>query len=601
MNYYQENLKYLPLTLQERLSKIKPKFSLEKSRNNLPIISIADKQGRIVSLHSKYDPQKEAARFTSKFDLSEKNIVFILGFALGYHIKEILKQKKLQTLIVIEPDIEIFKLALTSQDFSSLFSFPNLELIIAEDDPSLLFNNLSQLISLDNMNKIQIIKHSQSISLYPDYYEEVASIIKNIINMNRCNLAAFVSYGKIWQENILQSFFEIINNPPVDSLFNQFSNIPAIIISAGPSLNKNIKHLSQAKGKALLISVDTALKPLLQEEIVPDMVVSVDAQEANLRHFQNVSTQNIALLADATTYYQIFSSFQGKKFITCDENSIMSWLYNYIYFPQLRSNKISILRGGGSVATVAFDFTKKIGADPVIFVGQDLCFSNDGVYAQGTSYHESWIATLNKFNTLEMQHRDFLLSKDLISYKDIYGNTVYTNNNLASYYEWFRQEIAQSKVTCINATQGGILTEGVIIMSLKEALEKYAYKEINIDERLNEAKNCLPILDKEKIVSDIKLLIKEGSLLEKMCLEGLHKLNEETKEERFKELNNHINNLRITSLLQDAIRGASWLLNSKKSLQKECLENFYQEIRKVSQHLVTHLKRILDRLTNSRK
>lgn len=597
MNYYQENLKYLPLALQEKLSKIKPKFSLEKSRNNLPIINIADKQGRVVPLHSKYDPQKEAARFISKFNLSEKNIVFILGFALGYHIKEILKQARLQTFIIIEPNIEIFKLALTSQDFSNLLSFPNLELIIAEDNTSSLFNNLSRFISLDNMNKIQIIEHSQSISLYPDYYEEVISIIKNIINMNMCNLAAFVSYGKIWQENILQNFFEIINNPPVDSLFDQFSNIPAIIISAGPSLSKNIKHLSQAKGKALLISVDTALKPLLQEEIVPDIVVSVDAQEANLRHFQGISTQDTALLADATTYYQILRSFQGKKFITCDENSIMSWLYNYIYFPLLRSSKISILRGGGSVATVAFDFAKKIGADPVIFVGQDLCFSNNGVYAQGTSYQESWINALNKFNTLEMQYRDFILAKDLIPYKDIYGNTVYTNNNLASYYEWFRQEIAQSKTTCINATEGGILTQGVTIMPLKEALEKYAYKEINIDERLNEAKNCLPILDKEKLTSDIKLLIKEGSLLEKLYLEGLNRLDEETKEERFKELNNHINSLRITSLLQDAIRGASWLLNSKKGLQRECLENLYKNIRDVSQNLIAHLKNILAKLT----
>ncbi|MDI6786328.1 MAG: DUF115 domain-containing protein [bacterium] len=596
MNYYQKNLKYLSAVLQDKLSQVKLRYSLEKSKNGLPIINLTDKQGRIVPLHSKYDPQKEAERFISQFNLLEKNTIFILGFALGYHIKEILKQEQIHSLIIIEPDIEVFKLALISQDFSDLFSFSNLELIIAEKNTSLLFNNLSRFISLDNLKKIQIIGHNPSIALYPNYYEEATNTIKKIVNMNISNLSAFISYGKIWQENILQNFFEIINNPPVDSLFNKFQNLPAIIVSAGPSLNKNIKYLNKVTGKALLISVDTALKPLLQENIKPDIVVSVDAQEANLRHFQNISTQDLTLVADASVCHQIFKSFNSIKFITCDEHSIMSWLYNYISFPLLGYNKISILRGGGSVATVAFDLAKKIGADPIIFVGQDFCFYSEGVYAQGTSYQEDWINNLNKFNTLEMQQRDFILSRDLIPYKDIYGNTVYTNNNLASYCEWLKQEIAQSRVTCINATEGGILTEGVIITSLKEALEKYTNKEINIRERLNEAKNCLPLFNKKEMISDIKLLTKEGSLLEDLCLRGLQVLEEGIKEDKLRELNSQIDNLKTTSLLQDTIKATSWLLHSKENFQKECLENYYKNIKEANQNLVGHLKKILDNL-----
>ena len=56
-------------------------------------------------------------------------------------------------------------------------------------------------------------------------------------------------------------------------------DISAIVIAAGPSLNKNIKELKRAKGKAFLIAVDTAVKRLLKEGIVPDMYATLDGMK----------------------------------------------------------------------------------------------------------------------------------------------------------------------------------------------------------------------------------------------------------------------------------------------------------------------------------
>ena len=44
-------------------------------------------------------------------------------------------------------------------------------------------------------------------------------------------------------------------------------DIPVIIVSAGPSLDRNIDVLKQVKGHALIFAVDTAIKYLLQMEI----------------------------------------------------------------------------------------------------------------------------------------------------------------------------------------------------------------------------------------------------------------------------------------------------------------------------------------------
>ncbi|MBU0600217.1 DUF115 domain-containing protein [bacterium] len=596
VDFYLENIKYLPPDLLEKLPSVNPRYFLEKSKSGLPILTITNKEGRIISLHSNYNPQKEATRFISSFNLAGKNTVLVLGFALGYHIKELLKQPQINKIIVIDPDVEVFKLALTSQDLSNLLSSPKIKLIINEENFSNLYQDLSQFISLDNLNKVQIIRYLPCLSLDPDYYLQVDKIIKNILEMNVSNLAIFASFGKIWLENIFQNFFEIVNNAPVDSLFNKFCGLPAIIISAGPSLNKNLRYLKQAKGKAVLICVDTALKVLLEERIQPDIVVSVDPQPANFRHFERVDTHDLILLAEATVYHQILKTFQGRKFITCDESSIMDWLFNYLHLPSLNSNKISPLRGGGSVATVAFDFAKKIGADPIIFVGQDFSFLPGRIYASGTSYQEEWLNSLSKFNTLEMQYQEYVLSKGLISRKDIYGNSVLTSKILASYCDWLQWEIAQSNNICINATEGGILSQGISLIPLKEALEKYARQTIKIEEKLNEAQGCLPVLDKEKLMVDIESLMEEGLRLEGLCLEGLNLIEEEINEERITKLNLQIESLKITSLLLDAIRDASWFLSSKSNLSKECLKNLYQEIRKTNQHLINHLKNISSKL-----
>ena len=52
-----------------------------------------------------------------------------------------------------------------------------------------------------------------------------------------------------------------------------------ILVSAGPSLNKNIMELKKAKNKAFIVATDTAVKPLLKAGIEPDLMVMVDGEK----------------------------------------------------------------------------------------------------------------------------------------------------------------------------------------------------------------------------------------------------------------------------------------------------------------------------------
>ncbi|MBU1614394.1 hypothetical protein KJ693_03680, partial [bacterium] len=77
-----------------------------------------------ISLTSQYDPVKESKRWAEKVSPKSDAYLIVLGFGLGYHLKEMRNAEcgMRNTLLVVEQDLELFALALKLVDFSRLFS-----------------------------------------------------------------------------------------------------------------------------------------------------------------------------------------------------------------------------------------------------------------------------------------------------------------------------------------------------------------------------------------------------------------------------------------------------------------------------------------------
>jgi hypothetical protein len=120
----------------------------------------------------------------------------------------------------------------------------------------------------------------------------------------------------------------------------------------------------------------------------------------------------------------------------------------------------------GSVATGALDLAIKMGANPVIFTGQDFAYSWGRNYVRNTIFHEfAFDAVLN--GTHEAV--------------DVWGQTVPTTENLIVYRDFFVRKIGQSSgVRFINATEGGILTDAVEIMSLHDAISQCCNTQVDV-------------------------------------------------------------------------------------------------------------------------
>lgn len=387
-------------------------------------------------LHSKYDPVKEAERFIEENYDEKINDYIIYGFGFGYHIRELINRNKNANIYVFETNKEIFRLALKYVDLQEILENPNLKLIIEDkiEDFAKQFNKVL------NINKFKLIIHLPSLQAMPEEYVEIKYLLENY----RIQEHTTEKYKDVLEYNFRENIQFYDAN--VDVLFDKLKDVPIIIVAAGPSLDKNKHLLKEVKNKAIIFSVGTALKPLVNEGIYPDICIITDPQDIVYNQIEGLNI-DIPIIVLSTCNHKIMKSYNGFKFIALQEGYDLAEAY-----AKINNNKL--VKTGGSVATTALDIAIKFGCTPIIFVGLDLAYTDNKTHVKGTYFYQ------------EIEN-----IKNLRPITGINGKTIYTSKNLYMYLKWIEKRISEEKhITFINATEGGARIEGTIAMSLGEVI-----------------------------------------------------------------------------------------------------------------------------------
>ena len=129
-----------------------------------------------------------------------------------------------------------------------------------------------------------VVVHPVVLRECADIVASAQEIVGRIIGGARANLEARKRFAGPYLLNTLRNLTVISRAGDVASLSDRFRGLPAIVAGAGPSLDANLKDLRDVVDRAVLISTDTALRPLLSAGLDPQFVVAVDPQEFNARH-----------------------------------------------------------------------------------------------------------------------------------------------------------------------------------------------------------------------------------------------------------------------------------------------------------------------------
>jgi hypothetical protein len=456
-------------------------FTVEPSRTGA-LTAKYGADGHNFYLHSPYDPQREAEQFAAQAleQAPEASFSIFFGFGLGYGALEAIRRlPEKHRVMVFEPHWELFYLAFCHMDLSLLLTRP---LTTVSCEPSMQGAMLSymNLLELAGFTGVRLVSNPAFERLPQAHcFDEFAERVRFEMTMVSGNVQTLMVMGEMQQMNIILNFPHVLDNPPFKHLIGAFKNRPAVVVSAGPSLEKNMHLLKGLDRKALIIAVDTSTKPLMAAGITPHVVVSGDPQEANYRHLRGVDLPETFLITEPQSPVATLSTWSGPKFICSFHDNAMQWI------DRVLGDRGRVLVWG-SVAVMAYDVAVKVGADPIVFIGQDLSFPGGRTYTKGTFFETEE----HKELTVDELKRE---GAALIDMTDIYGEPVKTNRQMYAYFNFMLHRFEDPEVaerTIINATEGGILkSHRVRVIPFAEAIERYMPGPVDVRGILEAAHN----------------------------------------------------------------------------------------------------------------
>jgi len=399
----------------------------------------------------------EISRKVKSFDT-----IFLHGFGQLNFAEKLTKKFNETVIIILETNPSIIKAVLDKKDLSHILSNQKIFPLLIEKENinqtfSDLVNSLKQRLTWGNAFEFITTGYDKS-----DFYdlELIKEVFDKHYNPILLNNNTLIARSTRIGENIIKNIPDLAKGSLVDNLHNKFKDKPAVIIASGPSLSKNIDYLDKIKDKAILIAADSVSGALKLRNIKPDILCGLDYQQVNLEKYKTIMEEkeqsDIFFVHESAIHYSIPKLFKNKSF-NYDIGSIVSVYEDAV-------GKIKLNRFGVNAVThLAILTAHIIGANPIIFIGQDWAYSSGMGHAKGVSL-------------------DSLLPENVIWVKGNYQEKVPTDPNLHSglkLVEDITKVLKKENIEIINATEGGAFIEGTQLMSLEESAKKYINKTIN--------------------------------------------------------------------------------------------------------------------------
>ena len=382
--------------------------------------------------------------------------IFLFGIGSGLYLKKIIQETdKSVNVVVYEPSISIFMTVMHEIDLSEEIEDRPIAFVVEGINEGEFVDIMNKILVLENVEFLKESVHPNYKKLYlEDIVKHVKPLQKRVESM-MVNFNTGVKLASGIPTNVLNNMIYVCDGYNTKELARALPrDRAAILVSAGPSLNKNIEQLKRAKNRLFILAVDTAVRPLVNAGIVPDAFCTIDAKKSiSMSDIPHI--EKIAVIAPCVASNCILKNQVGKRIFYDDSYTIVRKIY------EINGKQIPYVCIGGSVACAGFSMLYKMGFKTIILVGQDLAYTNNRSHADGT-----FRGKVPEENTKGMLH-----------VRGNYEDKVPTRGDLKIYLDWFEDYIRGAKeymdgFRVINATEGGAYIEGTELMTLEKALDE---------------------------------------------------------------------------------------------------------------------------------
>lgn len=379
-----------------------------KTKNNEDNI-VKKVNGNDYMIHSQYDPKYQAKYIAQSVFKDNYDIIFLFGLGLGYELKEMIRLNNNIRYFVVEPDEEIFKMLVENCDIKFLFGKVNVHFILGKN-PEDIGRFYNDVIGVERSLKIKFLVLPSYQNIYEDLIYSTFLNIKEKINIFRVNIHTGITSHRQWVQNYIGNLKYLDSVCPVTKLKEKFSGEPAILVSAGPSLDYNIEVLRRIQGKVLIATAGSGINILENKKIKADIICMIDGWQNESDLIENAEiNKNSSLFYSNMLYYTIVDKLGGPKFLLNMTN-----MDTKVY--DIMGQKPFETFSGPSVANSLAYNLSQLGCNPIIFLGQDLCYSSGKNYAEGAIYEKDM--------SMEFKNKGYIKLKNKNN-EDVYTTPVF--------------------------------------------------------------------------------------------------------------------------------------------------------------------------------
>lgn len=581
MDYLEDNLAvmkqerpFLYEKIQEKIEEATYSFeNMEcvEARDGNQVLCLT-KKDKTYRLNSLYRPIQEAEKWADQYSFQDMNItVMMYGIGSGIFAREMLRRLDTDAKVFLyEPDLQLYLFCIQHFDMTDMLRDTRVQLFIQDINTHEFEASIDEVVHWTNLPSQIRCSHPMMDKIYMEEYVPFLAAVESTNKMAKVNRDTESALAHQAVSNIIKNLHFIKGSNYIADLTEDIpEGVPAIIVAAGPSLDKNIDELKKAEGKAFILATDTSVKYLLAHDIKFDAMITIDARKS-IWHLQDERCADVPFFCIIEAKNELLEMNKGHK-IWFRGNNYMYKIYREFgrEFPSYNS--------GGSVATGAFSTCVALGFKQIVLIGQDLAYAGDVTHAGGVT-----TKILNENYGIKMV-------------EGVNGDQVKSRYDWLIYKDWFEGSIKTlSDIEVIDATEGGALIKGSKVMKLSETINQYCKKDFDFgeilsrkeptfdDEEYNKIKEILYHLEKE--FDNIKQKATEGKKagdeLIQMVKAGRNQPKKEEKNLKIvRKANNFINKQRaydlldlyIMSSIRDKMQGINQLTDNAD-------DNFVQTI-----------------------
>jgi len=333
-------------------------------------------------LHAKREQEKDG-KVRLVTDEARIDMMVMVGAGLGYQIEELFRRRNIANFILFEPSKDVFYAMLHCINLKfiieSCLANKGVFNVRIEGSTNGFMNHLTETMYQKGGFNIS------RLCLYKHYKSKRSDEVWESIHKSAYLLAS----GWGFMEDEIISLTHTISNVeehyPIclkpEMITNELSEVPVFIVANGPSLDIAISAIKANINKSIIISCGTALKPLLFNNIKPDIHVEMERTAALVEYInvieeqqldQSIKLEDIQIVALNTVYTGLLKKFKSPKLINKNLDGGGQFI-NALDSQDIYAKPLFV---NPTVSNTALALCDLLGFKNLFFIGVDLGFKD---------------------------------------------------------------------------------------------------------------------------------------------------------------------------------------------------------------------------------